>query len=66
MNEVNLGLFIYEILLKSNWVIIFLMILIIIILGLIVIWIFKNINKFFIYSIDVLEKDKENFLKSIK
>ena len=49
-NEVNPGLLTYETSLKSNWAI----------------RISKNTNKFFIHSIDVSEKDKENLLKSIK
>ena len=44
----------------------FLTILIIITPGSTVIRISKNTNKFFIHSIDVSEKDKENLLKSIK
>ena len=58
-NEVNPGLLTYETSLKSNWAITFLTILIIIRIS-------KNTNKFFIHSIDVSEKDKENLLKSIK
>ncbi|MCC3681187.1 Na+/H+ antiporter subunit E, partial [Staphylococcus epidermidis] len=65
-NEVNPGLLTYETSLKSNWAITFLTILIIITPGSTVIRISKNTNKFFIHSIDVSEKDKENLLKSIK
>lgn len=65
-NEVNPGLLTYETSLKSNWAITFLTILIIITPGSTVIRISKNTNKFFIHSIDVSGKDKENLLKSIK
>lgn len=65
-NEVNPSLLTYETSLKSNWAITFLTILIIITPGSTVIRISKNTNKFFIHSIDVSEKDKENLLKSIK
>ena len=64
--EMNPGLLSYETSLKNDWAITFLTILIIITPGSTVIRISKNTNKFFIHSIDVSEKDKQNLLRSIK
>lgn len=64
--EMNPGLLSYETSLKNDWAITFLTILIIITPGSTVIRIFKDTNKFFIHSIDVSEKDKQNLLRSIK
>jgi len=64
--DMNPGLLTYETSLKSNWAITFLTILIIITPGSTVIRISKDTNKFFIHSIDVSDKDKQNLLKNIK
>lgn len=64
--EMNPGLLSYETSLKNDWAITFLTILIIITPGSTVIRISKDTNKFFIHSIDVSEKDKQNLLRSIK
>lgn len=64
--EMNPGLISYETSLKNDWAITFLTILIIITPGSTVIRISKDTNKFFIHSIDVSEKDKQNLLRSIK
>lgn len=64
--EMNPGLLSYETSLKNDWAITFLTILIIITPGSTVISISKDTNKFFIHSIDVSEKDKQNLLRSIK
>ncbi|WP_336821867.1 Na+/H+ antiporter Mnh2 subunit E [Staphylococcus capitis] len=64
--EMNPGLLSYETSLKNDWEITFLTILIIITPGSTVIRISKDTNKFFIHSIDVSEKDKQNLLRSIK
>lgn len=64
--DMNPGLLTYETSLKNDWAITFLTILIIITPGSTVIRISKDTNKFFIHSIDVSEKDKQNLLKSIK
>lgn len=64
--EMNPGLLSYETSLKNYWAITFLTILIIITPGSTVIRISKDTNKFFIHSIDVSEKDKQNLLRSIK
>ena len=63
--EMNPGLLSYETSLKNDWAITFLTILIIITPGSTVIRISKDTNKFFIHSIDVSEKDKQNLLRSI-
>ena len=64
--EMNPGLLSYETSLKNDCAITFLTILIIITPGSTVIRISKDTNKFFIHSIDVSEKDKQNLLRSIK
>lgn len=64
--DMNPGLLTYETSLKNDWAITFLTILIIITPGSTVIRISKDTNKFFIHSIDVSDKDKQNLLKSIK
>ena len=64
--EMNPGLLSYETSLKNDWAITFLTILIVITPGSTVIRISKDTNKFFIHSIDVSEKDKQNLLRSIK
>lgn len=64
--EMNPGLLSYETSLKNDWAITFLTILIIITPGSTVIRISKDTNKFFIHSIDVSEKDKQNLLRKIK
>lgn len=64
--EMNPGLLSYETSLKNDWAITFLTILIIITPGSTVIRISKDTNKFFIHSIDVSEKNKQNLLRSIK
>lgn len=64
--EMNPGLLSYETSLKNDWAITFLTILIIITPGSTVIRISKDTNKFFIHSIDVSEKEKQNLLRSIK
>ncbi|MFF5513083.1 Na+/H+ antiporter Mnh2 subunit E [Staphylococcus capitis] len=64
--EMNPGLLSYETSLKNDWAITFLTILIIITPGSTVIRISKDTNKFFIHSIDVSDKDKQNLLRSIK